>query len=293
MSSRAAATQCKQPWRVSSPLGFYCPSSRESFTSPLRTRRPRRFQECTVTTMARVSKFTLADRQEAVARAFGGAESPTAVAGSLGIHTTTLYRWAESSTTDKPGPARMRLVEATQELLRHADYADITIESVAARCGLAPRTAFHHFTSKRELFQAAVDDAAAVLIERIHDKSVNATWPDAPLEQLQTFLRIAAESIYDTPRTHVLFRNLGVPQSEGTAEHWHDNFVEAITELLRSAAREGQIDPRTGLSDAARLLTGAMRGIHTAVFDGADHDTALTLVSRVHLLIPTSSVDER
>ncbi|WP_206509505.1 TetR family transcriptional regulator [Rhodococcus sp. BGS-1C] len=240
--------------------------------------------------MARVSRFTLADRKDAVARAFGGSESPTAVATALGIHTTTLYRWAGSSTTDEPGPAPARLIEATQELLRHADYADITIESVAARCGLAPRTAFHHFPTKRELFQAAVNDAATVLIGRIHDRSADATWPDTPLEQLQTFLRIAAESIYDTPRTHVLFRNLGVPKSEGTAEHWHDSFVDAIVELLRAAAEAGQIDSTTNLSAAARLLTGAMRGIHTAVFDGADSDTALDLVERVHLLIPTPYV---
>ncbi|WP_338890229.1 TetR family transcriptional regulator [Rhodococcus sovatensis] len=242
--------------------------------------------------MARVSRFTLTDRREAVARAFGGSESPTAVATSLGIHPTTLYRWAGSSTADEPGPTPTRLVEATQELLWHADYTDITIESVAARCGLAPRTAFHHFPGKRELFQAAVDDAATVLIERIHQKSVVATWPDTPLEQLQTFLHIAAESIYDTPRTHVLFRNLGVPKSEGTAEHWHDNFVDAITELLRSAAEAGQIDNTTDMAAAARLLTGAMRGIHTAVFDGTDPDTALELVDRVHLLIPSPNTSK-
>ena len=236
--------------------------------------------------MARVSRFTLDDRREAVARAFGGSESPTAVATDLGIHTTTLYRWAGSSTADEPGPAPERLIEATQELLRNADYADITIESVAARCGLAPRTAFHHFPNKRQLFQAAVDNAATVLVERIHEGSTAATWPNTPLDQLQTFLRIAAESIYATPRTHVLFRNLGVPKSEGTAEHWHDGFVDAITELLRSAAEAGQIDDATDLPAAARLLTGAMRGIHTAVFDGADTATALTLVGRVHLLIP-------
>ncbi|OZD44330.1 hypothetical protein CH252_00285 [Rhodococcus sp. 06-1477-1B] len=241
--------------------------------------------------MARVSRFTLADRREAVARAFGGSESPTAVATDLGIHTTTLYRWAGSSTTDEPGPAPTRLIEATQELLRHADYADITIESVAAQCGLAPRTAFHHFPNKRQLFQAAVDDAATVLIERIRERSADAGWPDTPLEQLQTFLQIAAESIYETPRTHVLFRNLGVPKSEGTAERWHDSFVDAITELLRAAAEAGQIDNATDLPASARLLTGAMRGIHTAVFDGADADTALALVGRVHLLIPPARRD--
>lgn len=241
--------------------------------------------------MARVSRFTLDDRREAVARAFGGSESPTAVATDLGIHTTTLYRWAGSSTADEPGPAPERLIEATQELLRHADYADITIENVAARCGLAPRTAFHHFPNKRQLFQAAVDNAATVLVERIHEGSTAATWPNTPLDQLQTFLRIAAESIYATPRTHVLFRNLGVPKSEGTAEHWHDGFVDAITELLRSAAEAGQIDDATDLPAAARLLTGAMRGIHTAVFDGADTATALTLVGRVHLLIPPARRD--
>ncbi|MGB3770534.1 MAG: TetR family transcriptional regulator [Rhodococcus sp. (in: high G+C Gram-positive bacteria)] len=244
--------------------------------------------------MARVSRFTLTDRQEAVARAFGGSESPTSVAMSLGIHATTLYRWAGSSNPDQTGPASARLVEATQELLRDADYADITIESVAARCGLAPRTAFHHFPSKRELFQAAVNDAATILIERIHTRSVEATWPDSPLDQLQTFLHIAARSIYDTPRTHVLFRDLGVPKSEGTAEHWHDNFVDAIAELLRSASAAGQIDSTTDLFEAARLLTGAMRGIHTAVFNGADPDAAVTLVDRVHLLLPPprTSVEE-
>ncbi|OZC67674.1 hypothetical protein CH274_11035 [Rhodococcus sp. 06-418-5] len=236
--------------------------------------------------MARVSRFTLADRQEAVARAFGGAESPASVATSLGIHTTTLYRWAGSSTTDEPGPAAARLIEATQELLRHADYSDITIESVAARCGLAPRTAFHHFPTKRELFQAAVDDAATVLIGRIHEGSIAATWPDSPLEQLQTFLHIAAASIYDTPRTHVLFRNLGVPRSEGSAERWHDSFVDAIAQLLRAAAEARQIRSDTDIVATAHLLTGTMRGIHTAVFEGTDAATALSLVDRVHLLVP-------
>ncbi|OZF51328.1 TetR family transcriptional regulator [Rhodococcus sp. 14-1411-2a] len=236
--------------------------------------------------MARVSRFTLADRRQAVARAFGGSESPAAVATSLGIHTTTLYRWAGSSTTDEPGPAAARLIEATQDLLRDADYADITIESVALRCGLAPRTAFHHFPTKRVLFQAAVDDAATVLIDRIHEKSVAATWPGTPLEQLQTFLRIAAESIYDSPRTHVLFRNLGVPKSEGSAERWHDSFVVAISQLLRAAADALQIDSDTDVLAAAHLLTGAMRGIHTAVFEGGDADSALSVVERVHLLVP-------
>ncbi|OZD62170.1 hypothetical protein CH272_11740 [Rhodococcus sp. 05-340-1] len=236
--------------------------------------------------MARVSRFTLADRQEAVARAFGGSESPAAVATSLGIHTTTLYRWAGSSPTDDPGPAPARLVEATQELLRHDDYADITIETVAARCGLALRTAYHHFPTKRELFQAAVDDAATVLIDRIHERSAATSWPHTPLEQLQTFLHIAAASIYDTPRTHVLFRNLGVPRSEGSAERWHDSFVDAIAQLLRSASEAGQIRSDTDVLAAARLLTGAMRGIHTAVFEGVDADLALSLVERVHLLVP-------
>ena len=66
--------------------------------------------------------------------------------------------------------------------------------------------------------------------------------------------------------------------------------MDAIVELLRAAAEAGQIDSTTNLSAAARLLTGAMRGIHTAVFDGADSDTALDLVERVHLLIPTPYV---
>ncbi|KIQ07978.1 TetR family transcriptional regulator [Rhodococcus sp. MEB064] len=236
--------------------------------------------------MARVSRFTAADRRDAVERAFTGTESPAAVAAAMGIHTTTLYRWAASDATDDSGPATTRLVRATQELLRHADYGDITVEAVAQQCGLSPRTAFHHFPGKRDLFQAAVNDAATTLIDRMAARSAKVEWPDHPLGQLQSFLHIAAATIYDTPATHVLFRNIGVPRSEGTAEGWHDDFVGAIDQLLRRAADADQIDSHTDIPAAARLVTGAMRGIHAAVFDGASPDVALQLVDRVHLMIP-------
>ncbi|MBY6685532.1 TetR family transcriptional regulator [Rhodococcus sp. BP-149] len=236
--------------------------------------------------MARASKFTAADRRAAVERAFEGTESPTAVASDLGVHPTTLYRWAASDTTDDPGPAPTRLVHATQTLLEHSDYGDITVEAVAQHCGLAARTAFHHFPTKRDLFHAAVNDAATTLIDRMATRSEQATWPDDPLGQLRSFLHIAAATIYDTPATHVLFRNIGVPRSEGTAEGWHTDFVVAIEQLLHRAADAGQIERHTDVAAAAQLVTGAMRGIHTAVFDGASPDVALDLVDRVPLLIP-------
>ncbi|MBY6537919.1 TetR family transcriptional regulator [Rhodococcus sp. BP-349] len=236
--------------------------------------------------MARVSRFTAADRRDAVERAFTGTESPSAVAAALGVHTTTLYRWAASEEADDPGPATTRLVRATQELLRHADYGDITIEAVAQQCGLAPRTAFHHFPTKSDLFQSAVNDAATTLIERMAARSEQARWPEDALGQLGSFLHVAAATIYSTPATHVLFRNVGVPRSEGTAEGWHDDFVRAIDQLLRRAADTDQIDRHIDIADAARLVTGAMRGIHAAVFDGADPDVALELVDRIPQLLP-------
>jgi hypothetical protein len=61
-----------------------------------------------------------------------------------------------------------------------------------------------------------------------------------------------------------------------------------VQQLLHRAVDVGQIDHRTDVAAAAQLLTGAMRGIHKAVFDGASPDVALDLVNRVHLLVPVN-----
>lgn len=226
------------------------------------------------------------ERRAAVERVLGG-QRASVVARDVGVHPATLYRWvqeasggdAESTATD------VRLMHATQSLLRDHDYSQITVEEVARHSGVALRTAFHHFESKRELFRAAIDDAAGVLIDAMDQRYRGTHWPPEPLLQLSLFLRLSAEAIYATPSAHVLFRDLGVPRSDSFALRWHDTFEQAVAQLLSTSADAAAIEPETDIAAAAQAITGAMRGIHAAVFDGADPAQALRIVARLHLTV--------
>ncbi|MEH3140969.1 MAG: TetR family transcriptional regulator [Mycobacterium kyogaense] len=236
--------------------------------------------------MAGRSSLEISVRQAAVERVLGG-QRASAVAKELGVHSSTVHRWVNSASvrgTDS-APTDLRLMIATQELLREQDYSQITVEAVARHCGVALRTAFHHFDSKRELFRAAIDNTATVLVGAMAREYEAAPWPDEPLLQLRIFLRRSAEAIYATPSAHVLFRDLGVPRSDSFALRWHDTFEQAVAQILERCAAVESIDPDTDVPAAAHAITGAMRGIHAAVFDGGDPAQALRIVDRLHLTV--------
>ena len=235
--------------------------------------------------MARQSRFTAAERHSAVLRAFGGAEDAEAVADDLGVHSATLYRWAKESRRESGGSTRERLIRSAQDMLRENTYASVTVEAVAARSGVAPRTAFAAFAGKAELFRAAIDDAATQLIEAIGTAANEVSWPTSPLDQLDVFLTIAARSIYGTPTAHVLFRDVGVPRMEGPAEDWHAAFVDAVAALIAAGVDHGQVAGDVDARASAEVITGAMRGIHAAVFDGADAAVAVESVGRLSAMV--------
>lgn len=146
----------------------------------------------------------------------------------------------------------------------------------AARSGLK---------SKHELFRAAIDNAAAVVIDAMRRRYEGAPWPSEPLLQLSVFLRLSAEAIYATSPAHVLFRDLGVPRSDSFALRWHDTFEQAVAQLPATSARAAVLDPDVEIQAAAKSITGAMRGIHAAVFDGCDPAQALRVIGRLHLTV--------
>lgn len=235
--------------------------------------------------MARVSRFSPAERQAAVARAFGGESTPAAVARELGVHPATLYRWADEPGDAGEEPARAaterKLIRATQALLRERDYSDITVEDVASTAGVALRTAFHHFESKRDLFRAAIDDAAERVVAEMTRRAEAEAWPQEPVGQLRAYLRLAAESAYATPEAHVLFRDLGVPPADGFGQRWHQRFEDTLAELIAAVAQADALIAGTDVTSAARLLANAMRGLHAAVFEGVDPGQAVLLAERL------------
>jgi AcrR family transcriptional regulator len=238
--------------------------------------------------MPPTSRFTLDQRRDAVARAFeDGPDDPTSVARELGVHPATLYRWATDIAMARPAEprSRERLIRAAEALLRRLDYGDITVELIAEEAGVALRTAFHNYPSKQDLFHAVVDDAARALVDEMERRAQAMEWPAEPIAQLRTFLRVGAEAAYARPDAHVLFRDLGVPASDGYAEQWHQRFELAVARLASDAAKAGQLESDIDPAEAARVISRMMRGLHAAVFEGADAAQAIRIADRLHRTI--------
>lgn len=54
---------------------------------------------------------------------------------------------------------RTEILRAAQRLFGEAGFKGMTMDRLATECGLNVRALYHHFPSKRALFQAATDDA--------------------------------------------------------------------------------------------------------------------------------------
>lgn len=238
--------------------------------------------------MARQSRYSEAQRAEAIERAFGGESSPGQVAGELGVSVATLYRWAQAPKSAEPAgddEVARKLTGAAQRLLRDAAYPDITVEDVARLAGVPLRTAFARYPAKRTLFGAAVDHAAQGIVDDTAQRAEALDWPSDPIARLRLFLVVNSTATYDHPESHVLFRDLGVPTEDRFAERWHATFREALTALLREADTAGALRPDLDLDAAGAVLARALRGLHVAVFEGAPRDVALEMIERLPALV--------
>lgn len=201
------------------------------------------------------------------------------------MHVTTIYRWAGAHPDARPERARSataeRLIDAAGELLVEHDYAELTVEQVARTSGVALRTAFHHFASKRDLFNAVVDRAGQALTQDMSARLDEVLAGRDPIARLQAFLRMAAETAYTRPEAHVVFRDLGIPPLESCATRWHRRFEEVLAELLADAAAARRLDPALDPAGAASILARAVRGVHAAVFEGGSAAQATLILANL------------
>lgn len=72
-------------------------------------------------------------------------------------------RWPEDS--------RRRLIDAAAAVFTERGYAESTVDEVASRAGVTPRTFFRHFADKEEVLFGDDDDLLPVLLGAILDES--------------------------------------------------------------------------------------------------------------------------
>ena len=78
-----------------------------------------------------------------------------------------------------PGVRREQILAAAREVFVADDYANASLEAVAAKAGVTTGLVNHYFGTKRDLYLAVVADLAAGLPQMVETDA-----PDLPLEEL-------------------------------------------------------------------------------------------------------------
>ena len=139
-------------------------------------------------------------------------------------------------------------------------YEAASMADLAAATGLTKSSFYHHFTSKEELLQMAVDRALDALSDAL-DRAMSAG--GRPVDQLEESIRRTTETLIDElPYVTLLLRVRGNTAVERDALARRRKIDGRLAGLVQTAADAGQIrddiDPRL----VSRLLFGMVNSVH-------------------------------
>jgi AcrR family transcriptional regulator len=170
---------------------------------------------------------------------------------------------------------RDAIVAAAFELFAAKGFAETTIDEIAERADIAPRTFFRYFPAKEAvLFHNSdhqVDEAVAMLRARPADET--------PYESLLAVLRSIAAEVAHGDKREIMLAKFAA-ENDRLFEHHRAvvmcRFEESITDVLKERAGEQADDLATGAAVAAVLATfgTAMRAW---IRSGAKDDLELIL----------------
>lgn len=142
---------------------------------------------------------------------------------------------------DLPGRRRGAIIKAATQLFARDGYSNTDLQDVADRLDVGKGTLYRYFPSKRELFQAAVDNVMIGMRKAIDDATSGA---EDPMDRIGLAIRSYLKFFHDHPENVELliqeraeFRDRKQPTyfayREVNIEHWR--------EMYRTLIREGRI----------------------------------------------------
>lgn len=199
---------------------------------------------------------------------------------------------ATSAAPDRPpgaaGPARAprgrparygrdELLGLIVAVFNERGYEAASMADLAAATGLTKSAFYHHFTSKEELLQMAVDRALTALSDAL-DLATAGT-QERPVDRLERAIRSTAETLIDElPYVTLLLRIRGNTDVEREALGRRRRIDGRLAVLVAAAADAGQIradiDPRL----VSRLLFGTINSIHEWYRPGSRTGTPQSVV---------------
>ena len=142
---------------------------------------------------------------------------------------------------------RDAIVDAAFELFAAKGYAETTIDEIAERADIAPRTFFRYFPAKEAVLFHGADDQVEEAVAKLRDRPADET----PYESLVAVLRsIAAELTHDDKRERMLAKFAA--ESDRLFEHHRAVVMCRFEESAAQVLKERAGDDADGLAiDAA------------------------------------------
>lgn len=96
---------------------------------------------------------------------------------------------------------RLQVLDVARHVFADAGFHGTSMNHIAEAAGVTKPVLYQHYTSKRELFRAVVDDAGERLVTRLFDRARAA---DGPREQVESGLRAYLEFVEEDYAGYVL-----------------------------------------------------------------------------------------
>lgn len=170
----------------------------------------------------------------------------------------------------RPGYDRRGLLDAAVAVFNESGYDATSVAALAARLGLSKAALYHHFSSKEEMLESALDEALGGLEGVLHEAdAVDAG--DRLAQVLQGAVRVLVAHL---PAVTLLLRVRGNSDVERRALERRRAFDQTVTAIVREAQREGAVRADIDASVATRLLFGMVNSLVEWYRPGGPEDPA-------------------
>jgi AcrR family transcriptional regulator len=150
---------------------------------------------------------------------------------------------------------REQLLDAGVSLFATRSWDEVSIEEIAAACGVSRGLLYHYFSGKRDYYVATIEHA----LERLHVVDPDPELP--PGEQLLVGLERFFESLEQHPELHAALRRVAPADIEVAAilERDHEAFAQRVLAGLPSAAGGSPLARATARAWIGAVETAGLR----------------------------------
>jgi AcrR family transcriptional regulator len=159
----------------------------------------------------------------------------------------------------RPGYDRESLLAVAVDVFNERGYDGTSMEDLSRRLGIAKSSIYHHFDGKEDLLGLALDRALDGLFAVADEAGAMRTTAIDRLEFLvRGSLRVLADRL---PYVTLLLRARGNTPLERRALARRREFDQIVADLVKEAARDGDLRPDIDPATTARLLFGMVNSV--------------------------------